>query len=236
MRNLGILIKNNINCAVGALQGKKGRKQAGIVIPLIVLGVLAISAVVGLQFYAIFDTFGKLGLGQIPLFNSMQVALLLIVVLAFQNMTGKSKTNDSDFLLSMPLKRIEIVISKVISKYLFILVLLFMIMLPTIVLYSIFVELSLSAILWSIYLMLLLPIMGVGIEYILEYVIIKVFNKVKHSNIFKTLYLIWLVLLYICFWFKHLLSRFNALYIDSYVILFFNLPPELIILVILSTI
>lgn len=188
MRNLGILIKNNINCAVGALQGKKGRKQASIAIPLIVLGAIAISAVVGLQFYALFETFGRIGLGQIPIFNSIQVVLLLLVVLSFQNMTGKAKSNDSDFLLSMPLKRIEIILSKVISKYLFNVVLVSMIMIPTMVLYSIFIEISLTAILWSIYLLILLPLIGVGINYILDYVIVKVFNKMKHSNIFKTIF------------------------------------------------
>ena len=175
---------------LGALQGKKSRKKFGVVIVLCILGYLGISAVFGLQIFGLFQTMGEIGLGQIPLFNSYQIVIMLLIILAFQSLTEKSKTNDSDMLLSMPIKKIDIVLSKTLSKYLFNLVLCSMIIFPTIILYCVYIELSVGVILWSLFLLLILPLMGVGINYIINFLITRFFNKMKYATLFKTLFVI----------------------------------------------
>ena len=147
MKNLGILLRNIFNCMLGALQGKKTRKKAGIIISLCVLGYIAIAVIFALQIHGIFSTMAQVNLPQIPLFNSIQVCVLLVFVLAFQSISEKTKTNDSDLLLSMPIKKTDIVISKTLSKYLFNLVLDSMIVIPTLVLYSIYFGYSITVIL-----------------------------------------------------------------------------------------
>lgn len=187
MSNLGYLLKNNIKCMLGVIQGKKTRKKFGVVIALCVLGYLGISAIFALQIYGLFQTMGEIGLGQIPLFNSFQIALLILIVLTFQSISEKAQTNDSDLLLSMPIKKIDIILSKSLSKYLFNLALVSIVIIPTIVLYCIYFQVIASVIFWCLLLMLILPFFGVGINYILNYIITRFFNKTKFSTLLKTL-------------------------------------------------
>ena len=190
MSNLGILLKNNIKCMFGALQGKKNRRKFSVTLALCILGYLAISVVFAFQIMGLFKTMGQIGLGQIPLFNSYQIVIMLLIILAFQSLSEKSKTNDSDMLLSMPIKRLDIVLSKTFSKYLFNLVLVSMIIFSTIILYFIYVEVSIGVLLWSLLLLLLLPLLGVGINYILNFMITRFFNRLKFANLWKTLFVV----------------------------------------------
>lgn len=187
MSNLGILLKNSFKCMLGALQGKKSRKKFGVVIALCIIGYVAISAVFALQILGLFQTMGTIGLGQIPLFNSFQIVFMIIIILAFQSISEKGQTNDSDLLLSMPIRKIDIVLSKTLSKYLFNLALISMIIIPTIILYAIYVEITISVILWCILLMLIIPLLGVGINYIINFIITRFFNRVKFATLLKTL-------------------------------------------------
>lgn len=187
MSNLGVLLKNNFKCALGALQGKKSRKKQWVMIFLCIIGYLAIGAVFALQIFDLFETMGAIGLGQIPLFNSFQIVLMILVILSFQSVSEKSKTNDSDLLLSMPIKKVDIVLSKTFSKYLLNLILISMIIIPTIVLYCVYIEIKASVILWCLLLLIVLPLLGVGINYILNFLITRLFNKTKFSSLLKTL-------------------------------------------------
>ncbi len=188
MKNLGILLKNSFNCMLGALQGKRARKKVGLIISICALVYVGICAVFALQIKGLFQVMSEIGLKQIPLFNSVQVLVLLVLVLAFQSISEKSKTNDSDLLLSMPIKKVDIVIAKTLSKYLFNLVLDSMIVIPTLVLYSVYFGASASVILWGIFLLITMPLLGVGINYILNFLIVRLFNRFKYSNVIKTVF------------------------------------------------
>lgn len=187
MSNLKLLIKNNIKCMLGALQGKKSRKNLYIILLLCFLGYIGISTVFAFQIFGLFQTMGEIGLGQVPLFNSFQIAIMILIVLTFQSISEKGKTNDSDLLLSMPIKKIDIILSKIFSKYLFCLALVSMVIIPTIILYSIYVECAIVIILWCVLLMFILPLFGVGLNYILNFIITRFFNRTKFSVLLKTL-------------------------------------------------
>lgn len=187
MSNLKLLIKNNIKCMLGALQGKKSRKNLYIILLLCFLGYIGISTVFAFQIFGLFQTMGEIGLGQVPLFNSFQIAIMILIVLTFQSISEKGKTNDSDLLLSMPIKKIDIILSKIFSKYLFCLALVSMVIIPTIILYSIYVECAIGIILWCVLLMFILPLFGVGLNYILNFIITRFFNRTKFSVLLKTL-------------------------------------------------
>ena len=164
MKNLGILLKNSFNCMLGALQGKRARKKIGLIISICALFYVGICVVFALQIKSLFQVMSQIGLKQIPLFNSVQVLVLLVLVLAFQSISEKSKTNDSDLLLSMPIKKVDIVVAKTLSKYLFNLVLDSMIVIPTLVLYCVYFGASVSVILGGIFLLMTMPLLGVGIN------------------------------------------------------------------------
>ncbi len=190
MKNLNILLKNNINCFLGSIQGKRARKRTYLIVSLCILFYIGICTIYGFQVLALFKTMGELGLGEIPLFNSYQIVLMLLILFAFQSLNGKAKTQDSDLLLSMPIKKIDIVISKTISKYLFLLLIISMIILPTTILYCIFVEISANIIFWNLFLLVFLPLFSIGISYCVDFVVSKLFNKLKHANVIKAVLVI----------------------------------------------
>lgn len=190
MSNLKILLKNNFKCFVGAFQGKKSRKKFGIMLTLILLGYIGISVVFAFQVVGLFKTMGAINLSQVPLYNSIQIALMISIILAFQSLNEKGKTNDSDLLLSMPIKKIDIIISKTVSKYLFHLALVSMVIIPTIVLYQIYIEVSISVIFWCLLINFLIPFLGVGINYLLDFITIRFIGRTKHSSLWKSLFAI----------------------------------------------
>ena len=200
MSNLGILIRNNIYSMVGAFQGKKKRAKASITIIVSIILYLAICGVYALQVKGLFELMKETGIGEIPLFNSFQVVFMILIILAFQQLTGKSKTNDSDLLLSLPLKKYEIVLSKTISKYLFALLLISMIILPTLVMYLCIFEFTISVVLWGLLLMIVLPLFSVGLNYLLDFLVIRLFNRMKYANFIKTAFALILFIVFLIFY------------------------------------
>lgn len=188
MSNLHILLKNDFNRMLGSFQGKKARKKVSIVTTFLVLAYIGICAIFCLQVHGLFQVMSEMGLKEIPVFNSMQIFVMLILIISFQSISDKTRTNDSDLLLSLPIKKVDIALSKTISKYLFNLVLDSMIMIPTLILYCIYMGFSLPVILWGLLLGLLMPLMGVGINYILNFLVIRLFNRMKHSSLIKTIF------------------------------------------------
>ena len=188
MKNVLILLKNDLIRFFGSLQGKKTRKKTSIMIFFCTLAYLGICAVFALQVYGLFIS--MINVKEIPIFNSFQIVFMLLILTAFQTLSGKSKTSDSDFLLSLPLNKHEIVLAKTLSKYLFCLFLASMIVLPTLVLYSVIIELSVSVILWGVFLLLMLPLFSIGINYFVNFLLVCLFNKIKHAGIVKTIFAI----------------------------------------------
>lgn len=186
MKNVAILLKNDIKRFFGGLFGKKARKNTSAMIFFCVLAYLCICLVFALQVQSLFVAMKDVK--EIPLFNSFQIVFMLLIMTAFQTLTGKSKINDSDFLLSMPLKKYEIVLAKTLSKYLFNLFLASMILFPTLILYSVIIELSASVIIWGLFLFLILPLFSVGINYIVNFLLVVLFNKIKHAGVMKIIF------------------------------------------------
>lgn len=188
MRNILLLIKNEINCALGFLQGKKNRKKTSVAVLLFVLLFVGFCVLYGMQIYGLFATMNSQELYKIPVYNSYLIALFVIVMLAFQKISTKNTTNDSDLLLSMPIKKFEIVIAKTIGRYAFDLMFVCAFILPTIVLYSWQITLSASFILWNILIIFLLPLFSCGLSYILNFVVSKLFNKIRYGNVLKIIF------------------------------------------------
>lgn len=185
MRNFIILIKNSINCTLGFVQGKKNRKKTSAVILMCIALYIGFCILYGTQIYGLFVSMEGLELYKIPVYNSYLICLFVLVMLSFQKMSGRTTTNDSDLLLSMPIKKTSIVMAKTVSKYAFDLVFAAAFILPTIVLYSIKIEASISFILWNVLLLFLLPLFSCGLSYILDFVISRLFNKIPYGNVLK---------------------------------------------------
>lgn len=187
MNNLKILLKNNINLLLGKLQGKKERKKAGIAITLLTFGVVGILLLYSLQAYSMFKGLGALGLNDLCLFHAFLTALSVIVILGIMRVGAGNKNSDDDLLLSLPIKKSDIIISKTLNKYVFDLFFSTTLILPYIILYQIFSSFNAIILFKGLLCIFLLPLLSVGISYVLDFVLARSFNKFKNGKMFKTI-------------------------------------------------
>ena len=188
MRNLKILFKNNFNMLLGRLQGKKKRASTTTAVLLLVLGVVGIFALYSLQAWSMFEGLGKLGLGKLCVFHGIITTITVILIIGIMRVTGKTKGGDADFLLSLPIKKRDIIISKLFSQYVLDLFFTVVFLLPFIVFYEITAPVfSLSVLIFGLLTVLMLPLLSVGISQIMEFIVVRLFNKVKAGNVLKAL-------------------------------------------------
>lgn len=188
MNNLKILLKNNFNLLLGRLQGKRKRKSTGVAIALLILGMVGIFALYSLQAWSMFVGLGKMGLGKLCVFHGIITTLTVLIVIGIMRVTGKTKGNDADFLLSLPIKKRDIIISKMMNKYLFDLFFSVVLMLPYIVLFEITAPtFSAMVLIFGLITVLFLPLLSVGVSQIMEFFVVRLFNKAKIGNILKSI-------------------------------------------------
>jgi len=187
MNNLKILLKNNINILLGNIQGKKQRKSTTTAFILLMLGMAGIFALYFYQAYTMFDGLGRMGLGKLCVFHGIITALTVVVIIGVMRVTGETKHNDNDFLLSLPIKKRDIIISKTINKYIFDLFFVFLLFVPYVLLYQIFDTFTFRVSFMGLVVVLVLPLLSVGISYIFDFVITRLFNKFRLGNLFKSL-------------------------------------------------
>ena len=191
MRNLGILLKNSFYMMIGTFKGKDNNRSTKSAIILFLLSFILIALVFSYNAYTTFDGFRKLG-GIFPVFNGLFTILVTLLVLGCLRASSTSQNNDSDFLLSLPIKKYTIILSKTLNKYIYDLFFTLVIFLPYVVMYSIFYGVDLLFILLSILLIFLLPLLSVGLTYIVDFIVTRLFNKTKFAGILKSLFSIFL--------------------------------------------
>lgn len=188
MSNLGILIKNNFNIMLGSISGKKKRVSHSVAILLLCLGVLGILALYTAQIYSMFEGLGKLGLNNLVLYHGVMICVSVLVILGVMRMVGTSKNNDTELLLSMPIKKRDIILSKTLNKYLFDFAFTFILFAPVLVLYVIFDGFKTSILLSGILTIFLLPFGSVGLSYIIGFLISRIFNRSRYAKLLKSLF------------------------------------------------
>lgn len=188
MNKLKILLKNNFNIFIGGFQGKKKRKSTATAITLICILGLGILALYSVQAMTMFNGLGALGLNKLVLFHGIITTLTVMVILGVMRTTAEVKHSDNDLLLSLPLKKKDLVISKTINKYLFDLFFAFILLIPFIVIYQIKTNFSIIISLLGLCLLLILPLMSVGISYICDFIVTRLFNRSKYSKLLKSLF------------------------------------------------
>ena len=188
MNSLKILLKNNFNILLGRLQGKKKRKSTKVALSLLFLGILGLFALSLLQAWSMFKGLGELGLGKLCVFHGVIITLTTIIIIGIMRVGGKSKGNDTDFLLSLPIKKHIIIISKLFSKYFFDLFFCFLLLLPFVIMYEITAPVfSARVLIFGILTVFIMPLISVAISGIVEFIIVRLFNRVKCGSVLKSL-------------------------------------------------
>lgn len=187
MTNLGILIKNNFNMLVGKFSGKKQRASTVSASVIFVVSVLGLIALYSFQAWIMFDGLGAFGLGKLCMFHACTTTVSVLAILGIMRASATEKTNDNDLLLSLPLKKHEIVISKLINKYLFDFFFVALLFLPFLIIYQIRCEFDAKILFMGIILTLLLPLFSIGISHIIDFLFSRLFNKSRMAKFFKSL-------------------------------------------------
>lgn len=186
MHDFLILLKNNYNLLLGRVFGKKQRVSTVVATALLVLGVLGVLAIYTLQAYSMFSGLGALHLEKVCIFHAIITTLTVLVIIGIMRSSANQKTNDSDFLLSLPLKKGAIIASKTLNFYIFDCFFAILLFLPYLVLYQIFAGINLQMLILGILLILILPLFSVGISHILDFVISRLFNRFKLGGLLKS--------------------------------------------------
>ena len=126
------------------------------------------------------------------------IFMLLIVVLKGTNF---KKSNDHDLLLSLPLSKTTIVLSKILKDYLFDLISLILIMMPGYVCYYMMVkEASIFVIVNGFIVIVLLTFLSNAVAILLNFVIAKFTRKLRHAEIIQTLVSVFITLVFLVFY------------------------------------
>lgn len=187
MNSLRILLKNNFNALMGSLFKKRKNRTSGV--GTIVLGSVVFVLMLGLfslQAFTQFFGFVKLGISEIGLFTGVMLTFVVLVLYVSMKVTATQRTGDMDMLLALPIKKSIIALSKVLSRYVFDLMLATVLFLPYVVFYQIFTQFSVFVTLAGVATIILLPLMSVGLNYVLEFVVARLFNKSRFATLLKS--------------------------------------------------
>ncbi|MBQ4570107.1 MAG: hypothetical protein IJB21_00265 [Bacilli bacterium] len=159
------------------------------------------------------------------------IFMLLIVVLKGTNF---KKSNDHDLLLSLPLSKTTIVLSKILKDYLFDLIALLLIMMPGYVCYYYLVEeATFLVVINGLIVIILLTFLSNAVAILMNFIIAKFTRKLKNAEIIQTLVSVFITLIFIVFYFIFNVSLTNS---PDFVDIFVNLYPiQLVVDVIANT-
>lgn len=187
MSSLKILLKNNFNVLMGSLLKKRKNRTSGLSTMFLGFGAFVLMlALFSLQAYLQFFGYVAMSLPELGLFNGVMLAFVVLVLYVSMKVTATQRTSDMDTLLALPIKKSVIALSKVLTRYVFDLMLTTIILLPYVVFYQIFTSFSVFVTLAGVATIVLLPLMSVGLNYILEFVVVRLFNKIRLATLFKS--------------------------------------------------
>ena len=187
MRNLKVLLKYDLLKLVNFFRGKKREKSIYAGIFALVFAGLGIFALYTAQAWSMYFGLAPLGLSKVCLFHGFMVAFMVLVIFAIMRSAAAKKHGDSDLLMSLPLRKSEIILSKTFTKYLMDFALVFVAIIPFLILYQVYEGFNIFVLLSGLILTLLLPLFSIGLSYIFNFIIARVFNRTRYSSMLKSL-------------------------------------------------
>ncbi len=185
MRNIGILFKNYILCGIGNLRRKNARAKTIVGFVLVALIFVAITALFTWMLLNMAEYLAESNTQAGVLVYGLVISLFMSIIFALQKITGGQKANDTELLLSMPFKKVEIMVAKALSRLCFNFLIVIMFFLPSVVAYMVYTPFSIAALLGCITVMILIPLMAVGLSSLVDYLVTVCFSNSKFGNISK---------------------------------------------------
>jgi ABC-2 type transport system permease protein len=224
MRKLILLLKTYVKIYLGVLAKKTNKKEylsGGIL--LLIIGASFLFMFSSMAYTTIYE-FMKLDppMPEYSLYvltSSNLIFMFLIVVLKG---TSFKKSSDKDLLMSLPISKFIIVLSKILKEYLFDFVSLLFIMMPGYVCYYIYVpNTSWLIIFFGLIVVVLLTCTSNGIAIIMNAVISKLTKRLKNAEIVQTIISVFIVICFLIVYYIFNVSLGNS---PQLVESFINIP------------
>lgn len=199
--NLGILVRSNFQMLWGSMRYSKRKKKYIPLTFLVVLGgILLIATMIGTAISQVV-VFRETGNPQDMLYSTIATALLFALLLAAMRSGTSNASTDADFLLSLPLRRSTILLSKSISRYLFDAAPLALFLLPSFVVYYVMVDHSVGMLMRGLFVTLLMPMASVGFAYLVAYLLFIISGKFARPEMIRTAFTLLVAILFMVFYF-----------------------------------
>lgn len=201
MNNFWILVKNNCLVFYGGLKTrKKGRYAASGALMAVIL--LFVGFSMGSQSVMTTVALTEAGIPELSIFMSLMTALTFGLLFGLMRAANAAGSKDAELLLALPVRRVTVVCSKVITQYIFDAPLMILILGSSVVAYYVIGGGSAGALVRGIILTLLLPMIPIALSYMLGGVIGYLQEKFKMTSIITTAMLMLLVIGYMFVNFK----------------------------------
>jgi len=185
MSDFFILVKNNCLIFWGSLKNrKKGRYAASGALMAFIL--LFVGFTLASQSVMTTVTLAEQGIPQLSVFMSLLSALTLGILFGLMRAANAAGSKDAELLLSLPVKRVTVVCSKVITQYIFDAPLMIMIFVPTVISYYVLGGGNTGTLIRGLILALLLPMIPIALSYLLGAVLAYLQEKFKMTSIITT--------------------------------------------------
>lgn len=198
MTNLKILIKNDFRLLLGVIQGKKHRKSVGVAISMLCVAIIVVYGLYTFQTKIMFDELSVLGLNNLVLFHGIMTTVTVLLIFGVMRVSGFQKFNDTELLMSLPIKKRDIVIAKTLNRYIYDLFFAFVFLSPFVILYQVYTRFNFAMTVFAVILVLILPLLSVGISFFCDYFITRFFNKLKNARLYKSLFSVSILVLILC--------------------------------------
>ncbi len=183
---LKILVLNYLLVFWGSFKyNKKTSKIIGSSIA-IVIGGLVFMVLMGITAFGQMTIYAQIGMPEAGFYYFLVLAFLLAILMAVMRSSTNNNATDADMLLSMPLPRQTIMLAKSLSKYLFELLPITVFFLPSVIVYIFVAGPGLLTILRCLLVWLMIPLLSVGISYLLGWLFFKISDKLKNPSAITT--------------------------------------------------
>lgn len=221
MRNIWLLVKNNLRSSLGAFRGKSAKRQNTFGMGFILVIYLAIIAAITYFQIQSVQEYAVIGAEAVVLALGIIMGCVLAFAFAIQRVSGGQAANDNELLLAMPIKRSEIIIAKALSRYLFNLLVVTIAILPSMIAYWLYVPFVPLAFCGVLLVYLLIPLLSVCVSYFIDFMMAYLFPASRYGNLIKAVLTIALLIAFVI-GYEYLLIQVEFLLTFVQLVLDFN--------------
>ena len=183
-----LLIKNYFSCFLGNLGRRKSEKAkyGGGVLILLIMGGIFLYLFINLAIGSVEQAL-KTNYPIVALYVTSSMGLVFILLMTITKSTTPTKHRDDELLLSLPVSKSNIIVAKTFYNYLFDLAIVGMTLLPSYIVYYIYVpNVSIMLIIRGLVLVILLPMFSNALGYFISLLFTLLTRKLKHFRIIQS--------------------------------------------------